>query len=183
MAFLDAAYRQTGLTGKFNNMCKNQLVRSSHTMQNFTVLGTTLVIALSMAVIVTALTLPLCVDLSRARRMRKGRSSANEEAVRLACFVDEKYRLLAVALGSSDVGVWGRGKGGIPVTKADANLLGAVKEGGLPSRPINGRENCSAVPPTKLGGYGEKGVTASIGAVAVKEEFAGSHLSSSQENK
>ena len=128
---LAGPYTAAGVKAEFDTLCGSQLVRAGAGMQNFSVLATTVVIVLSVAVIVVGATLPGCVRLVRQRRARRARLSATAELKQLARATDEKYQLLRLALEGAGIEEWEIGKTGIPVTVEEKVVTSAQMDGGL----------------------------------------------------
>lgn len=121
----------------FNEACHNQMVRASASVQNYSVLATSIVIVFSLAIIITAACVPPCVSSHRQRRIRKGKSlSQNATAKRLARFADEKFHLLYMSLQGSGVDDWELGKAQIPVTVEASRAPQPVEEQGIVHYPV-----------------------------------------------
>lgn len=136
MTGLGAQYAARGLSSQKDALCRNQLIRSSAAVQNFSVLALFVVVVLSLTIIITAAVLPFCVDASRHRRRQKGANlSAQAEAGRVARIADGKYGLLAMALQGAGVKGWVRGRGDIPVTEARVAVATPQEMAGVASYP------------------------------------------------
>lgn len=134
---VDAPYKAAGIMEQKESLCHNQLIRSSTTVQNFSVLALTIVIVFCFALIITALLLPTCVGRARERRRAKDlQLSETAEAGRVARLADAKYNVLAMALRSAGVEGWERrGTSEIPVTKGSVTVCTPVEKDGLPAYP------------------------------------------------
>ncbi|KAK3322041.1 hypothetical protein B0H66DRAFT_553156, partial [Apodospora peruviana] len=141
---LDAKYDEYGISRQKNTLCRNQLIRSSSAVQNFSMLALVLVIVLSVAIIVTGLLLPSCVSHVRERRRRKGMElSAAAESGRVARLADAKYNVLAMALRGAGIDGWERkGTSEIPVTKGSVTVSPRVEKNGLASYPCTACAVC-----------------------------------------
>lgn len=118
MTALGVQYAARSLSSQKDSLCRNQLIRSSAAVQNFSVLALFVVVVLSLALIVTAAVLPACVDATRSRGKRRGTNLSDQaEAGRVARIADGKYGLLAMALQAAGVSGWVRGGAEIPVTE------------------------------------------------------------------
>lgn len=141
MTALSAAYMAQGLGAQKESLCRNQLIRSSAAVQNFSVLALVIVVALSLTIIVAAVAVPLCVDLSRARTRGRAEAgmganlSARAEAGRIARLADGKYSLLAMALQGAGVRGWVRGDADIPVTEGRVPVSPPRETHGVASYP------------------------------------------------
>jgi hypothetical protein len=135
---LGSNYTTRKLSSQKDNMCQNQLIRSTAAVQNFSLLGLSFVVATSLAIILTDLLLSPCVDFIRRRR-RVGNSNMDlspaAEAGRVARIADDKYNLLAMALQNAGLGDWEKGSSGIPVTRGQVSVCAPVEMKGLAAYP------------------------------------------------
>ncbi|KAK4217317.1 hypothetical protein QBC37DRAFT_51808 [Rhypophila decipiens] len=141
---MDAPYQRANIMEQKDRLCQNQLVRSSTTVQNFSVLALTIVIVFCSALIITALVMPACVGHFRERRRSRGLTlSEAAEAGRVARLADAKYNVLAMALRGAGVENWERrGTSEIPVTKGSVTVCPPVEKNGLPAYPCTSCAIC-----------------------------------------
>ena len=137
LTYLNFSYNSLERIGSFNTACHNQMVRASASVQNYSVLATSIVIFFSLAIIITAACVPPCVSSYRQRRIRKGKPlSEKATAKRLARFADEKFHLLSMSLRESGIDDWELGKAQIPVTFEASRVPHPVEEQGIVRYPM-----------------------------------------------
>lgn len=112
---LQSRYRDLGLMGEFEALCKSQLVRSEEPVQNFGVLATALVIIVALAIVVVGMTLPCCVEAHRGGRRKRGALSPVAARKDLARRADDRFQLLRMALEDAGIRGWEEGLWGVPV--------------------------------------------------------------------
>lgn len=112
------------------NMCKNQIVRSSSGTVSFSVLGVAIILILGTALILTSLVLPTVVGLLRQWFKWK-------EYKGLQWALDEKLQLQRLAYEEAGQGHWSGGAKSVPVTRKN-DLMG-VPEGVDTTHPRLGR--------------------------------------------
>jgi len=124
----DTQYRMQDLLPEFEDLCRNTVVRTTASVQNFNVLITLLVLAFVLLITGVNLSLPSIVTHIRARRLRGGFLDSKAGERETARDADNKYQLLRMALESSRIGGWERGSFGIPVTRQGADIIAPVRD-------------------------------------------------------
>lgn len=172
MTALGVQYDARGLSSQKDTMCRNQLIRSSAAVQNFSVLALFVVVVLSLTIIITAAVLPSCVDAARSRGKRRGTNLSDQaEAGRVARIADGKYGLLAMALQAAGVSGWVRGGAEIPVTEGRVVVALPREMDGVVSYPApSGFSADHKIRPESAGG----------GSVSKSESEAGTEAASSE---
>jgi hypothetical protein len=105
---------ETALWAVLADQCANQLVRTAGEVQNFSFLGTMLIVCLSVFLVLLDLTIQSLVE-TGFRAVGKKSTANNSRVARQA---DEKLHLLRMALGGGPQGdtiIWEKGKLDIPI--------------------------------------------------------------------
>jgi len=122
---LDLQYRDAGLKPEMSRLCASNFVRTSAAVQNFNVVATALVCAITGLLIGLNLTLPTIVKLVRDSRKGGGEKSEKRSLARDA---DDKNQLLRMALQGSGVHGWVPGKFDVPVTREPVDVARPERE-------------------------------------------------------
>ena len=137
----DAAINSTALTSRYiaaglleqeQTLCRNQLIRTASAVQNFSVLATFLVIALTILIIAAGTFLPAIVSFIR-QRPRSGKHSSQQDSTHeLMREADQQFQILRMALETAGIHDWKVGPGGIPVTTKPFKVTNPIQIDGLP---------------------------------------------------
>ncbi|PKS05536.1 hypothetical protein jhhlp_008053 [Lomentospora prolificans] len=123
MTRLDTAYREVNILPEFKEQCRNTIIRTSASVQNFNVTATLLVLCLIFAIIGAKLVLSTVVEFLRKRKRAGGLVDPKAVDKAIARDADDKYQLLRMALEGTRIGGWEMGPFGMPVTKEGAEIL------------------------------------------------------------
>ena len=125
-------YKNAGVLAEEQTLCRNQLVRASSAVQNFSVLATFLVIALTVLIIAAGTFLPVIMSIIRHRQRPSPQSPQKGATHELMRDADQQFQILRMALESAGIYDWKVGAGGIPVTVKPFKVTNPVQIDGLP---------------------------------------------------
>lgn len=123
MTRLDAAYSAVNLVSEFNEACRNTVIRTSASVQNFRVTVTLVVLCITFSILATKLLLSTIVEHVRDRKRAGGLFNPSTAVKEIARDADDKYHLLRMALEGTRIGGWESGAFGVPITRQSGDIL------------------------------------------------------------
>lgn len=129
---LTSRYVAAGLKEQEQSLCHNQLIRTAAAVQNFSVLATFLVVALTVLIIAAGTFLPAIMSFIRQRRGPKNQGPQKGFTHELMREADQQFQILRMALETAGIYDWKVGPGGIPITAKPFKVTNPVQIDGLP---------------------------------------------------